>query len=131
LGWIGEWEFRIEPEHYPGPTTTKHIPQVVGHKQSKPKGGDNENLLNSCPSRIVDQLRPASLCPRERSRSTGSRAVARGGKKFEEAYNKNDASAVGALFTDDAVLVTPHGTFTGRKAIEEKVRGRGFSGIPW
>ena len=47
-------------------------------------------------------------------------------KKFEEAYNKNDASAVAALFTDDAVLVTPHGTFTGRKAIEVKYEEEDF-----
>jgi ketosteroid isomerase-like protein len=28
-------------------------------------------------------------------------------KNFEEAYNKHDAAAIAALFTDDAVLVTP------------------------
>ena len=47
-------------------------------------------------------------------------------RKFEDAYNKNDASAVAALFTDDAVLVTPHGTFNGRKAIEEKYEEEDF-----
>jgi hypothetical protein len=29
-------------------------------------------------------------------------------KNFEEAYNKHNAAAIAALFTDDAVLVTPH-----------------------
>src|SRR5271165_6863154 len=43
-------------------------------------------------------------------------------KNFEEAYNKHDAAAIAALFTDDAVLVTPHGTFTGRAAIEKNTR---------
>ena len=47
-------------------------------------------------------------------------------KKFEEAYNNHDAAAVAALFTDDAVLVTPHGTFSGRKAIEEKYEEEDF-----
>jgi hypothetical protein len=41
-------------------------------------------------------------------------------KNFEEAYNKHDAAAIAALFTDEAVLVSPHGTFTGRAAIEKK-----------
>jgi len=47
-------------------------------------------------------------------------------KKFEEAYNNHDAAAVAALFTEDAVLVTPHGTFSGRKAIEEKYEEEDF-----
>jgi ketosteroid isomerase-like protein len=41
-------------------------------------------------------------------------------KKFEEAYNNHDAAAVAALFTDDAVLVTPQGTFYGPQAIEKR-----------
>ena len=47
-------------------------------------------------------------------------------KNFEEAYNKHDAAAIAALFTDDAVLVTPHGTFTGRAAIEKKYQKEDF-----
>jgi uncharacterized protein (TIGR02246 family) len=47
-------------------------------------------------------------------------------KNFEEAYNKHDAAAIAALFTDDAVLVTPHGTFTGRAAIEKKYEEEDF-----
>ena len=47
-------------------------------------------------------------------------------KNFEEAYNKHDAVAIAALFTDDAVLVTPHGTFTGRAAIEKKYEEEDF-----
>src|ERR1700722_5024093 len=47
-------------------------------------------------------------------------------KNFEEAYNKHDAAAIAALFTDDAVLVTPHGTFTGRAAIEKKYKKEDF-----
>ena len=40
--------------------------------------------------------------------------------KLEEAYNKNDAAAVVALFTEDAVLVTSDGVFSGRQPIEQK-----------
>ena len=47
-------------------------------------------------------------------------------KNFEEAYNKHDAAAIAALFTDEAVLVTPHGTFTGRAAIEKKYEEEDF-----
>ena len=44
------------------------------------------------------------------------------GLKLDEAYNKNDAAAVAALFTEDAVLVAPDGMFSGRKAIEERYK---------
>src|ERR1700722_14326856 len=47
-------------------------------------------------------------------------------ENFEEAYNKHDAAAIAALFTDDAVLVTPHGTFTSRAAIEKKYQKEDF-----
>src|SRR5262245_31572647 len=40
-------------------------------------------------------------------------------KKFDEAYSKNDAVAVAANFTEDAVLVTPYGPVSGRQAIEQ------------
>ena len=40
--------------------------------------------------------------------------------KLEEAFKKNDASAVAALFTEDGVLVAPDGMFYGREAIEKR-----------
>jgi uncharacterized protein (TIGR02246 family) len=40
--------------------------------------------------------------------------------KEEEAFNRNDAGAVAALFTEDAVLVAPEGLFFGRQAIEKR-----------
>jgi ketosteroid isomerase-like protein len=39
---------------------------------------------------------------------------------LDEAYNKNDAAAGAALFTEDAVLVEPDGVFSGRQAIEKR-----------
>ena len=39
---------------------------------------------------------------------------------LDEAYTKNDAAAVAALFTEDAVLVEPDGVFSGRQAIEKR-----------
>src|SRR5260370_33330977 len=41
--------------------------------------------------------------------------------KFDEAFNKHDAAAVGALYTANAVQVTPVGVFSGREAIEKYV----------
>ncbi len=39
---------------------------------------------------------------------------------LDEAYNKNDAAAVAALFTEDALLVGPDGMFSGRQDIEKR-----------
>ena len=38
--------------------------------------------------------------------------------KFNEAFNKHDPAAVAALYTEDAVWETYHGTFHGRQRIE-------------
>jgi uncharacterized protein (TIGR02246 family) len=40
--------------------------------------------------------------------------------KLEEAFKKNDASAIAALFTEDGILVASDGMFTGRQAIEKR-----------
>ena len=40
-------------------------------------------------------------------------------KKFDQAWNNNDAAALAALFTEDAVLVEDTGPVYGRKAIEQ------------
>ena len=39
--------------------------------------------------------------------------------KFNEAFNKHDPAAVAALYTEDAVWDTYHGTFRGRQSIEQ------------
>ena len=39
---------------------------------------------------------------------------------LDEAYNRNDAAAVAALFTEDALLVAPDGMFRGRQDIEKR-----------
>ena len=39
--------------------------------------------------------------------------------KLDEAFNKNDASAIAALFTEDGILVASDGMFIGRQAIEK------------
>jgi uncharacterized protein (TIGR02246 family) len=39
-------------------------------------------------------------------------------RKLDEAYDKNDAAAVAALFTEDGLFVVPDGMFSGRRDIE-------------
>jgi uncharacterized protein (TIGR02246 family) len=41
------------------------------------------------------------------------------GKRYEEAANSNGASAIAAIYTEDAVFVTDTGTLHGRQAIEK------------
>ena len=43
-------------------------------------------------------------------------------KKFEDAWNNNDAVALAALFTEDAVLIEESGPVYGREAIEKHYR---------
>jgi ketosteroid isomerase-like protein len=40
-------------------------------------------------------------------------------KKFDGAYNKGDAAALAALYTEDAIEVTDQGPICGRKALEK------------
>jgi uncharacterized protein (TIGR02246 family) len=40
-------------------------------------------------------------------------------KAFSEAHMNNDAAAIAALFTRDAVFVTPEGPITGRQALQK------------
>jgi ketosteroid isomerase-like protein len=41
------------------------------------------------------------------------------GMKYDEAYKESDAAALAVLFTEDGVLVTPEGLFSGRPAVEK------------
>jgi uncharacterized protein (TIGR02246 family) len=41
-------------------------------------------------------------------------------QKQDDAYSKNDAAALAALFTEDALLVAPDGMFSGRQEIEKR-----------
>jgi uncharacterized protein (TIGR02246 family) len=49
--------------------------------------------------------------------------------KLEAAYDRNDAAAVAALFTEDAVLMAADGVFSGRQQIEKRYADA-FKGAP-
>jgi len=41
-------------------------------------------------------------------------------KKYDDAFNQHDATALASVFTEDAVQVAPEGLIYGRQAIEKK-----------
>ena len=41
-------------------------------------------------------------------------------KAYDEAFNKHDAAAIAALYSENAVLMTPDGVFTGQGDIEKR-----------
>lgn len=51
-------------------------------------------------------------------------------QKTDEAYNDGDATALAALYTEDAVLVTDAGPIYGRKAIEKHCSTRALTDDP-
>jgi ketosteroid isomerase-like protein len=77
----------------------------VGDKPKTP-GGNNENPLSSCPSRIGNQHCFADLCPTNKhAGSTLREALAAFHKKYDEAFNNGDAAALASPYTEDAVEV--------------------------
>ena len=81
---------------------------------------NNEKTLSSCPCGIGNQLCFADLRPTKRpGGSTDNPEDPRKFKGFEEAHNNNDAAAIAAFYTRDAVFVTPGGPIIGRQAIQK------------
>ncbi|MBV8523557.1 MAG: nuclear transport factor 2 family protein [Acetobacteraceae bacterium] len=50
-------------------------------------------------------------------------------KTWQDAYNKGDAAAVAALYTADAIEVTPEGIRVGPAAVKERVEGSFKAGM--
>lgn len=67
--------------------------------------------------------------PLARAQGSGSRpAIHALFRSFPEAYGRRDADAIGALFTEDAILIAPAPVVLGRQAIADNHRGRLRSG---
>jgi hypothetical protein len=71
-------------------------------------------LTTSFSVRVLAQENEPSLAQQDREQIVAI------GKKNDEAWSKSDATALAALFTDDAIFVTPGTTFSGRGAIEKR-----------
>ena len=102
--------------------------------KSHPKlpGGNNENTLTRLGALVGGLAFGFALATfaqeKEEANPFPFRAIAAGPQliqrleainlKFDEAFNKHDATAVGPLYIPNAVQVTPVGSFSGREAIE-------------
>jgi SnoaL-like domain len=64
--------------------------------------------------RAIAQEKEPSLTEQDREQ------IVAVGKTNDEAWSKSDAVALAALFTDDAIFVTPGATLSGREAIEKR-----------
>jgi uncharacterized protein (TIGR02246 family) len=112
------------------PGSQRSLPrQPTSSKTPRHPGKNNEDSRSNDCSRIGNQLYFADLCSREEDVKpfpftpipAGPQLVQQIdaiNQKFDEAFNKHDAAAVGALYTSNAVQTTPQGSFSGREAIE-------------
>jgi uncharacterized protein (TIGR02246 family) len=74
----------------------------------------------TCPRRVDSLFCCASLRPtKDTTDPQITQQLEAIGRNTDEAFNKGDAAAVAALFTQNAVVVTPQGPVYGRQAIEK------------
>jgi hypothetical protein len=70
-------------------------------------GGGNENPLCPCHGRVGNQLCCAFGQQQDTVDAETAEQVRALATKYDEACNKNDAVAVAALITDNAIWITP------------------------
>ena len=80
-------------------------------------------LLGALAGLAIGLATPAIAQEKEVTDPETRRLLNRIDRKFDEACNRSDAAAVAALFTQDAVDVTPTGVFSGQPAIEKYFAG--------
>jgi ketosteroid isomerase-like protein len=80
-------------------------------------------LLGALAGLAIGLAAPAIAQEKEVTDPETRRLLNRIDRKFDEACNRSDAAAVAALFTQDAVDVTPTGVFSGQPAIEKYFAG--------
>ena len=98
---------------------TRRLRVIVGAKNSQSSrlmAWDNLEA-EFCINAIVRQ--PQNEAMKTPDPQLRQQVVAAKHKKYDEAFNKNDASGVVALFTEDIVFVTPTGPIYGREATEK------------
>jgi uncharacterized protein (TIGR02246 family) len=104
------------------------IPPRDIRSQFNKSGGNNENAFTTCPSGVGHWLCVPALAQEQNTVDPEVRqqieAVA---TQFVEAYNKHDAAAVAALYTEDAIGLYDRVSgdlLVGREAIEKDFAGQ-------
>lgn len=69
---------------------------------------------------VVSLLALSTVSAEEPADPQVQQGLEKAAKQYDDAFNKNDAVALGALFTADAVEAGPHGTAYGREAIQQR-----------
>jgi uncharacterized protein (TIGR02246 family) len=89
--------------------------------------GNNENTLTACPVGFaICLILPTFAQQKDTVDPKIAQQIRALMAKWDEAFNRSDSGALAALYTDDAVQVTVHGTFRGREAIAKEYAERSF-----
>jgi ketosteroid isomerase-like protein len=117
----GEWSGTIQGQNF-GPIHSKGYVSAIAVRESdiwKKRMQMSNVARNNQVGLAISFAVPAFAQQKETVDAQIIEQLAALGKKIQEAWNNNDAAAVAATYTEDAVLVTDTGLVCGREAIEK------------